>query len=319
MAQTGYTPILIYSSSTASQAPAAGNLTNSTLGSELAINITDGKLFYKDNGGSVQVIAWKTTPTTAGGTGLTSYTAGDLPYYASGSALSKLAIGANTYLLASNGTAPTWVAPSSISIGTASNLAGGAGGSVPYQSSANNTTFLAIGTSNYILTSSGTAPQWTQYLSIAQGGTNATSFTAVSGSISGLTYYNGTSVTNSSTVTDVGYDTTNLNVVARGYALSANGIITESTTSRTLSASDNGKVIYCTNGSTTTITTATGLGAGFSCTVIQGGAGKVTISQGASTTLVSSSGLYSTLNQYAIISIIAPVANTFVVAGNLGV
>ena len=72
MAQTGYTPILIYSSSTGGNAPAAGDLTNSTLGSELAINITDGKLFYKDNANAVQVIGWKTTPTTAGGTGLTS-------------------------------------------------------------------------------------------------------------------------------------------------------------------------------------------------------------------------------------------------------
>jgi len=30
MAQTGYTPILIYSSSTAAAAPSAGDLTNST-------------------------------------------------------------------------------------------------------------------------------------------------------------------------------------------------------------------------------------------------------------------------------------------------
>jgi hypothetical protein len=56
MAQTGYTPILVYSSTTAGQAPAAGNLLNSTLGSELAINIADGKLYYKDSGGTVQVI-----------------------------------------------------------------------------------------------------------------------------------------------------------------------------------------------------------------------------------------------------------------------
>jgi len=72
MAQTGYTPILIYSSSTAAQAPSAGNLTNSTLGSELAINITDGKLFYKDNANVVQVIGWKVVPVSAGGTGLTA-------------------------------------------------------------------------------------------------------------------------------------------------------------------------------------------------------------------------------------------------------
>ena len=122
MAQTGYTPLQIYSSSTAAQAPSAGNLTNSTLGSELAINITDGKLFYKDNAGVVQVIAWKTTPTTAGGTGLTSYTAGDLLYYATGTTLAKLGIGASTTVLTSSGTAPQWTAQSSLSVGTASNL-----------------------------------------------------------------------------------------------------------------------------------------------------------------------------------------------------
>lgn len=74
MAQTGYTPILIYSSSTATNTPSASNLTNSTLGSELAINITDGKLFYKDNAGAVQVIGWKIVPVSAGGTGATNAT-----------------------------------------------------------------------------------------------------------------------------------------------------------------------------------------------------------------------------------------------------
>ena len=51
-----------------------------------------------------------TITTTYGGTGLASYTAGDLPYYATGTALSKLGIGANGYILTSNGTAPTWAA-----------------------------------------------------------------------------------------------------------------------------------------------------------------------------------------------------------------
>ena len=111
MAQTGYTPILIYSSTTASQAPAVGNLTNSTLGSELAINITDGKLFYKDNANAIQVIAWKTTPTTAGGTGLTSYAQGDLLYYDSGTTLTKLAKSTTaTRYLSNTGTSnnPAW-------------------------------------------------------------------------------------------------------------------------------------------------------------------------------------------------------------------
>lgn len=90
MAQTGFTPIQIYSSSTAAAVPTAGNLANSTLGSELAININDGKLFYKDNANVVQVIGWRVVPTSAGGTGLTTYTQGDLLYYNSGTTFSVL-------------------------------------------------------------------------------------------------------------------------------------------------------------------------------------------------------------------------------------
>jgi hypothetical protein len=55
MAQTNYTPIQLYHSITGAAAPTSGNLVNG----ELAINITDGKLFYKDNLGAVQVLATK--------------------------------------------------------------------------------------------------------------------------------------------------------------------------------------------------------------------------------------------------------------------
>ena len=95
-------------------------------------------------------------------------------------------------------------------------------------------------------------------------------------------------------------------------------IITEATTSRTLAAGDNGKIIYCTSGSATTITCATGLGVGFNCTIIQGGAGKVTLAAGAAT-LNSYSALFSTMGQYAVISVVSPVADEFIAAGNLGV
>lgn len=64
MAQTGYTPLKLYRSATASNTPIAANLNFG----ELAINYTDGKLFYKDNGGVVQVIG------TKGGTGSSSNT-----------------------------------------------------------------------------------------------------------------------------------------------------------------------------------------------------------------------------------------------------
>jgi hypothetical protein len=65
--------------------------------------------------GTISSGTWNATAitTTYGGTGLTSYTAGDLPYYSTGTALSKLGIGTNGYILTSNGTAPTWVANTS--------------------------------------------------------------------------------------------------------------------------------------------------------------------------------------------------------------
>ena len=110
MAQTGFTPILIYSSSTTTNAPAVGNLTNSTLGSELAINITDGKLFYKDNANAIQVIGWKVVPATAGGTGQTGYAVGDILYANTTTTLAKLADVATGNALISGGVgvAPSW-------------------------------------------------------------------------------------------------------------------------------------------------------------------------------------------------------------------
>lgn len=107
-------------------------------------------------------------------------------------------------------------------------------------------------------------------------------------------------------------------IASSAYQLDSTGIITESGTTRTLSATDNGKVIYCTSGSSVTINCAAGLGAGFSVTIIQGGAGKVTVAANGQT-LVSYSSLFSTMGQYAVISLVCPVANTFVAAGNLGV
>ena len=106
MAATNFTPISLYYSTTVSAAPIAGNLVNG----ELAINITDGKLFYKDNSAAVQVIGWKTTPATAGGTGQTTYTTGDILYSSATNTLSKLAAGANGEVLTLAGGVPTWAA-----------------------------------------------------------------------------------------------------------------------------------------------------------------------------------------------------------------
>lgn len=194
MAQTGYTPIQLYYSSTTTNAPTAGNLAYG----ELAINITDGKLFYKDNANAVQVISWKTTPTSAGGTGLTSYTAGDTLYYASGTALSKLSIGTTDYVMTSSGSAPQWSA-------SLKAKAGGTGqtsyavGDLLY---ADTTTTLAkladVATGNALISGGvGVAPAWGKIaltthvsgvLPTANGGTNLSSFTA-----NGVVYASSTS------------------------------------------------------------------------------------------------------------------------------
>ena len=117
MAQVGYTPIQLYYSSTTTNAPVAGNLAYG----ELAINITDGKLFYKDNANAIQVIAWKTTPATAGGTGQTSYAVGDLVYADTTTTLAKLADVATGNALISGGVG---VAPSYGKIGLTTHVSG---------------------------------------------------------------------------------------------------------------------------------------------------------------------------------------------------
>ena len=62
MAQSGFTPIQLYFSSTTTNVPLAANLANG----ELAINIADGLLFYKDSGGTVRTLAQiNSAPVTA--------------------------------------------------------------------------------------------------------------------------------------------------------------------------------------------------------------------------------------------------------------
>ena len=66
MSQSGYTPILTYASGTPGNTPLAANMTSSASGAELALNYADGRLFYKDSGGTVQVLATKGTAAIGG-------------------------------------------------------------------------------------------------------------------------------------------------------------------------------------------------------------------------------------------------------------
>ena len=56
MAQSGYTPILLYASGTATNVPLAANMTSSSSGAELALNYADGKLYYKNSSGVVTLL-----------------------------------------------------------------------------------------------------------------------------------------------------------------------------------------------------------------------------------------------------------------------
>jgi hypothetical protein len=72
MAAAGFTPISLYYSTTALAAPVPGNL----VAGELAINITDGKLYYKDNTGAVKLLSSSSAsnPVTSISFGTTGFT-----------------------------------------------------------------------------------------------------------------------------------------------------------------------------------------------------------------------------------------------------
>ena len=69
---------------------------------------------------------------------------------------------------------------------TATNVTGGAAGSIVYQTGAATTTTLALGTTNYVLTAGATAPQYVAQSTLSVGSaTNATNATYLSGGVAG--------------------------------------------------------------------------------------------------------------------------------------
>ena len=176
MAASGYTPIQLYYSTTASAVPVAGNLANG----ELALNTNDGKLYYKDSGGVVQLIASKAsttnvasisfgstglTPSTAttgavtvagtlattnGGTGLTSFTSGGAVYATSTSALTT-----GTLPITAGGTGQTSASAAFNALSPITTT-----GDLILGNGTNSATRLAIGANGYVLTSNGTTASW---------------------------------------------------------------------------------------------------------------------------------------------------------------
>jgi hypothetical protein len=149
------------------------------------------------------VISLNTVPVASGGTNLTSYATGDLLYASGSTTLAKLTIGATDYVLTSSGTVPQYVAQSTLSVGsattatTATNLAGGAAGSVAYNTGSGATSFLALGTADYVLTAGASAPQYVAQstLSVGSATTATTATNLAGGAASQLPYQTGSGAT----------------------------------------------------------------------------------------------------------------------------
>ena len=189
MAQSGYTPIKLYYSTTASNVPLVANMVDG----ELAINTNDGKLYYRTSAGAVALIASNNPSFVLDNI---SSTQGSI-LYRSATGWVALAPGTSGYILQTNGPSanPTWVVNSGGS-GTVSSFSAGSTGFTPntgttgaitlagtllagfggtglstfavgdlmYASATTPTlSKLTIGTANQILNvnTGATAPQWT--------------------------------------------------------------------------------------------------------------------------------------------------------------
>jgi hypothetical protein len=133
---------------------------------------------------------------------------------------------ANGDVLQYDGAQQRWenIPATSLPAGIAANLAGGAAGSVPYQTAPDTTTFLAIGANNRVLTSNGTSPQWSAGLTLttltASGTVSFSGGTVTLGSSTGATTVglgtgattNGTTKTINIGTAGVSGSTTNINI-----------------------------------------------------------------------------------------------------------
>ncbi len=202
MAATGFTPIQLYRTSTASAVPVNTNLADG----ELAINTTDERLYFKNAAGTVKLLAANITPVANGGTGATAAPAARTN-------LGATTLGANLFTVTNPSavTFPRFNADNTVSALDAASFrtaigAGSGGGSVT-SVAATVPTFLSVSGSpittsgTLAISLSGTA------LPVANGGTGLTA-TPTNGqlaigngtgySLATLTAGSGISVTNGS-------------------------------------------------------------------------------------------------------------------------
>ena len=159
----------------------ATDVAGGTAGALLYQAAPDDTGFISIGAANTYLISNGTSPVWTAGSGLTIGkavdiafgTAGDLLYQSGANDTVFLGIGTAGTVLVSSGTAPQWAAQSTLTAGKATNVAGGAAGKIVYQTAADTTGFVDVGTSGQILTSSGTGPQWTSKSAIALSGFGA--------------------------------------------------------------------------------------------------------------------------------------------------
>ena len=142
--------------------------------------------------GSLTVYGGINAVLTASNANIAGGATGSIPYQTGPGVTAFIGIGSTGSVLQSNGTTATYVVPSTLSVGTATNIASGAAGSLVIQSGANQTTMLPIGAATYVLQSNGTTATWVSTSSLGLGG--------ISGLYSGI--FTITNVTSSTTSTN---------------------------------------------------------------------------------------------------------------------
>lgn len=172
------------------------------LGTVTSVDVSGGTTGLTSSGGPITTSGTITLAgnliTSNGGTGLTTYTAGDILYYVGGTTLAQLAIGSANQIMTSSGTTPQWVAPSTVTVGTATNVAGGAANRIVYNTGVGATAFITAPTlANTYLEWSGSAFQW------STNPLGTVTSVDVSGGTTGLTTSGGP-VTTSGTITLAG-------------------------------------------------------------------------------------------------------------------
>jgi hypothetical protein len=124
-----------------------------------------------------------------------------------------------------------------------------------------------------------------------------------------LTSLNWSKITNVTTVTAT-------DITAGSYKANSSSVNAQTGSSYTLLSSDNGKIITMNNAAANTVVVPSGLGTGFSCTVVQIGAGQVTLSA-SGVTLNSYQGYTKIAGQHAGASLFSYSANVFNLNGSL--